>query len=1434
MTKIITIDDLTKALRHGNGQYKKLHYRTTFQGIPISIENRKGSHRQWRDHKTGEAGSTKMEMPYGYIRGVKGADGDELDVFVGPSEDSDRVFVVNQRSNADFRRFDEHKVLLGFNTVKQAKRAYLRHYDDRGERFIGSITQMTMKRFHAWLKNQSPMTRPIRKSNESSRAAHESPRLTVPRKLIKAGPFIGPKGGKWADAKHTIPWKEAKTPPPKKRLGDDVMDALAQAVTRLGVEKTAARFERMGERVMPLGGGASERADVLAAEVRSWAPKSVPQGGPMVTVHHSTTREHADRILRDGVIPQTKPWTLAARRHAAGDRATFKPGAGVERGLYVAKPGSSEGFGRVTLELRVPASWLAVSEEAKHASGADVSHALSTEHGAIIRQAIHRDAIREVGGKSKVAKAIRKAGPYVGPRGGLYEDPQHKIPWRRDHKSRRRAVGRFVEKLQAKVARRAEGEGGETPLTKRELDWILLHGTYGVVSAGKNPKLEPDMSEAAQKKRHEKLRADLKKGGFAFTEVVGHYEGSEDSFLVMAHEAKADEIKALGKKYNQDSVIHSVAGKHEMHFTAGEHAGKHHKGGGHEVKPDAKDYFTRVKHPEGGETKFALNFDWDELHKALRFLLMKGKGPTRPPPGFIPMPKSKKGGWKKVRGGKIVATWYPGQPHPTKAKAKHEEEPGEWTEAQFLKGDYDRTPSHWEWYDNGSGGYVAWTDGIDPKSAHPVKVAGSATHLYRIKNPESEPGWATLVHVETGEEREVKHDRVYAVRYVPLEARERRAAERKARERREADVPAEAPRRRRKPQGPRFTTPGKKMPVFEGSKAKQGSPIWKVENGVFPWKTVITTREAPDGTRITEKRHEPGIDDTTRQHIVAAFEKKIQREATRIIRGMAIREGSETRADLHMAGIEGVLRAVQTYGVDAGTKMAKETLDAPLTPRVVSYIRDYMRLHAAQEIAGGFGVPRRHMRLLQSYVAARADTARELGIDKPTVEQVAARWNLRMDHLHDHLQGKPKGKRDVPMRPYALKGRVQEFEQVVGKDSKGRSVVTTKPSGKTTIKEASKRPGKLHWAQEMESFLAGQKGAAGSEWFDDEAAMFPAENIGVGYDPMEKVHAQQQLAAVVSELGEGTVEIGGGGRKKAVPHSADMGVILQRKLGLHPSSLGEPQSIAEIARIVPVMRTKADGSQVRAGYTRAQEVIKELFAQASEKAQTILKKRGQRDAEFIASRVQEHTLPKQIIKPGPTFRQTVKARMARVTKTEVQRWRERERQRLRGIADRMAERAKTDEDRSAAQTAKRAVDRISTLNDKEVKRRIVMHRIASAPMSEEMREAMTRHIEIDVDAMHNPGVEYGWMNYTMSDPSTGAQRRVRIRTFKDLRDPWSKSIRSAKPQLDPRRPLELTTGMLWELSMFPLTMRMLLSGDSPLADAPTEGRSCLDRLMGFA
>jgi hypothetical protein len=119
--------------------------RTTFQGLPISIETDKGQTRAWHDPASGESGKTKMNYPYGYIRRTEGADGDEIDVFIGPTEASKQVFIVHQRKKPTFTQYDEDKIMLGFESPREAKAAYLEHYDDR--RFFGSMTETTIDDF---------------------------------------------------------------------------------------------------------------------------------------------------------------------------------------------------------------------------------------------------------------------------------------------------------------------------------------------------------------------------------------------------------------------------------------------------------------------------------------------------------------------------------------------------------------------------------------------------------------------------------------------------------------------------------------------------------------------------------------------------------------------------------------------------------------------------------------------------------------------------------------------------------------------------------------------------------------------------------------------------------------------------------------------------------------------------------------------------------------------------------------------------------------------------------------------------------------------------------------------------------------------------------------------------------------------------------------
>jgi hypothetical protein len=189
-----------------------------------------------------------------------------------------------------------------------------------------------------------------------------------------------------------------------------------------------------------------------------------------------------------------------------------------------------------------------------------------------------------------------------------------------------------------KVKRRAPGKGERVDLTKAELQELLATGRFALVSAGPNPKVDADknLSEQEVKERHTQLGNQLRDAGYCYTNVTGHYGGIEDSYLVMVHDAERDDVRKLGETFHQDSVIYAEHGKWEMHYTFGEHAERNemHVGEGWQEVPDADDFFTVVRHPDGTTTKFTLNFDFDNYvkWKALMNLLKKG-GMTMGPRG---------------------------------------------------------------------------------------------------------------------------------------------------------------------------------------------------------------------------------------------------------------------------------------------------------------------------------------------------------------------------------------------------------------------------------------------------------------------------------------------------------------------------------------------------------------------------------------------------------------------------------------------------------------------------------------------------------------------------------------------------------------------------------------------------------------------------------
>lgn len=130
------------------GNYRKGHI--SVSGIPISIENPKGSYRSGIT-KDGKPWKTQLQHHYGYVKGYPGYDGDLVDCFVNPDNpESFMVYVVLQKEPTT-GKFDEHKVMLGFRTRKEAEEAYHQNYQ-KGWKGMGGVLSMTIYGFRQWLK----------------------------------------------------------------------------------------------------------------------------------------------------------------------------------------------------------------------------------------------------------------------------------------------------------------------------------------------------------------------------------------------------------------------------------------------------------------------------------------------------------------------------------------------------------------------------------------------------------------------------------------------------------------------------------------------------------------------------------------------------------------------------------------------------------------------------------------------------------------------------------------------------------------------------------------------------------------------------------------------------------------------------------------------------------------------------------------------------------------------------------------------------------------------------------------------------------------------------------------------------------------------------------------------------------------------------------
>lgn len=200
------------------GNYKKGHIR--FHGLDITIEVPKGGTRR----KLDEDGNTVWSVPnmpahYGYLKRSEGADGENVDVYVGEYLEADTVYIVDQQ-NPDTGAFDEHKVLLAFPDRTSALNGYTLSFSDgKGQARVGAVAEMSVDAFREWLKRPAP--RPAARDDDVNqrRAAHEEwkkgrdhaeaslvvdARIDPDRKGWQGAPTAEIKVGKWTDGSFAL------------------------------------------------------------------------------------------------------------------------------------------------------------------------------------------------------------------------------------------------------------------------------------------------------------------------------------------------------------------------------------------------------------------------------------------------------------------------------------------------------------------------------------------------------------------------------------------------------------------------------------------------------------------------------------------------------------------------------------------------------------------------------------------------------------------------------------------------------------------------------------------------------------------------------------------------------------------------------------------------------------------------------------------------------------------------------------------------------------------------------------------------------------------------------------------------------------------------------------------------------------------------------
>lgn len=113
-------------------------------GLELEVETPRGAVR------SGEGWAVALPADYGFVKDVEGADGDEVDCFIGPKPAATDAYVFNTLE-PESGAFDEHKIFLGFGSKDEAMDCFKRAYTDDAVPRVASVHKVSIDELKRWL-----------------------------------------------------------------------------------------------------------------------------------------------------------------------------------------------------------------------------------------------------------------------------------------------------------------------------------------------------------------------------------------------------------------------------------------------------------------------------------------------------------------------------------------------------------------------------------------------------------------------------------------------------------------------------------------------------------------------------------------------------------------------------------------------------------------------------------------------------------------------------------------------------------------------------------------------------------------------------------------------------------------------------------------------------------------------------------------------------------------------------------------------------------------------------------------------------------------------------------------------------------------------------------------------------------------------------------